>query len=44
MLELSGVSASYGSVPAITGVTISIGEGCESIDRATRSSGSFRIS
>jgi branched-chain amino acid transport system ATP-binding protein len=27
MLELSGVSASYGSVPAITGVTISIGEG-----------------
>src|SRR5437588_10421469 len=27
MLELKGVSASYGSVPAITGVTISIGEG-----------------
>src|ERR1700709_540484 len=27
MLELSGVGASYGSVPAITGVTISIGEG-----------------
>src|SRR5258706_3545251 len=27
MLELSGVSASYGSVPAITGVTITIGEG-----------------
>jgi branched-chain amino acid transport system ATP-binding protein len=27
MLELSAVSASYGSVPAITGVTISIGEG-----------------
>ena len=27
MLELSNVSASYGSVPAITGVTISIGEG-----------------
>jgi len=27
MLELKGVSASYGSVPAIAGVTISIGEG-----------------
>src|SRR5436309_3619415 len=27
MLELKGVSAAYGSVPAITGVTISIGEG-----------------
>ena len=27
MLELSGVSASYGSVPAITDVTIAIGEG-----------------
>ena len=27
MLELSGVSASYGSVPAISNVSIAIGEG-----------------
>src|ERR1700709_42468 len=27
MLELSGVGASYGSVPAITGVSITVGEG-----------------
>jgi branched-chain amino acid transport system ATP-binding protein len=27
MLELSGVSASYGSVPAISGVSIAVGEG-----------------
>ena len=27
MIELSGVSASYGSVPAIDGVTINVGEG-----------------
>jgi branched-chain amino acid transport system ATP-binding protein len=27
VLELSGVSASYGSVPAITDVNISVGEG-----------------
>ncbi len=27
MLELSGVSASYGSVPAIHNVSIAIGEG-----------------
>ncbi|MGB8175715.1 MAG: ATP-binding cassette domain-containing protein, partial [Pseudolabrys sp.] len=27
MIELSGVSASYGNVPAINGVTINVGEG-----------------
>ena len=27
MLSLSGVSASYGSVPAITGINIEIGDG-----------------
>src|SRR5476651_1701897 len=27
MLELSGISASYGSVPAITDVSINVGEG-----------------
>ena len=27
MIELSGISASYGTVPAITEVTINVGEG-----------------